>query len=160
MLPKVLAAFEDAWLLTAFGLELPSVSINGGAQDLQFFVRLRGLLFLWLGIALTTEGAFSSIDDAAAYAVVMGESISRHFEQARVYAYSSRNRADEYEGANATRTHPEDVFGYGLSKFRCPKDYAHFYEHMADDNGDGHLFGMNPAERFDVTCMMCQTFLD
>lgn len=76
MLPKVLAAFDDAWLLAAFGLEVPDARISGRVQNPQPFVRLRGLLFLWFGITLETNGAFSSLADANAYAFVMSRSIS------------------------------------------------------------------------------------
>lgn len=33
ILPKVLAAFEDAWVWAAFGLDTPSVRMSGSAQD-------------------------------------------------------------------------------------------------------------------------------
>lgn len=156
MLPKVLAAYEDAWLLAAYGLENPSVRLRRSAQDTQAFVQLRGLLFLWFGILLTDDGAFSSPEDASAYATVMGRRNSHQLEQVDVYAYSTQNCADEFAGANATRTHPENVYGYGLPLLRCLEDYASFYQFEADAEGDENLDGENPAEIYGVRCMMDQ----
>lgn len=71
MLPKVLAVFEDAWLLAALGLENPSLGLRS-AHDSQAFIQLRGLLFLWFGVLVTEDGAFATLGDASAYAAVMG----------------------------------------------------------------------------------------
>ncbi len=92
MLPKLLAAFEDAWLLAALGLEAPDNHISAIAQDTQAFIHIRGLLYLWFGITLTTEGEFASFEDREAYAAVMGRQILHLFRRFGVYAYSSRNR--------------------------------------------------------------------
>ena len=91
MLPKVLAAFDDAWLLAAFGLEVPQARISGSEQNPQSFVRVQELLFVWFGISIADGGIFNSLDDATAFAFVKGRSISYEFEHVRVSAYSSQN---------------------------------------------------------------------
>ena len=62
MLPKVLNAFEDAWLLSASGVEIPPVQINARSDDLEqeaMFTRLRATLFGFFGINLTSTGLFA-----------------------------------------------------------------------------------------------------
>lgn len=72
MLPKVLKAFEDAWLLSASGVEMPPVQINARLEDLEreaTFTRLRAMLFGFFGINLTSTGYFAAdFYSAGAYA--------------------------------------------------------------------------------------------
>ena len=63
MLPKILAAFRDAWLLSSSGVEIPPVQINARDDDDDSaldFNRLRGLLFVFFGIRINSAGEFDA----------------------------------------------------------------------------------------------------
>ena len=75
MLPKVLNAFQDAWLLSEAGEEMPPAQIHGRFQNLATdgrFTRLRTLLFGSFGINLRSNGELATDSySEGAYVTVM-----------------------------------------------------------------------------------------
>lgn len=63
MLPKVLAAFEDAWLLSSSAVEMPPVQIAARSHSVpsaRNFTRLRVLLLIFFGIRVSSTGQFDA----------------------------------------------------------------------------------------------------
>lgn len=65
MLPEVLEAFGDAWMLSEAGVTIPINRIDARTQNLtspptESFTRLRALLFIFFGIILSSIGQFNA----------------------------------------------------------------------------------------------------
>lgn len=70
MLPKVLQAFGDAWLLTSDAIQSAMDQIEARSESeasVQAFTRLRGLLFIFFGIKLNSDGQFNDDESHRAY---------------------------------------------------------------------------------------------
>lgn len=86
MLPKVLQAFEDAWLLSSDGIQLPENQIGARSENdasARTFARLRGLLFIFFGIQIRSNGQFEDDGSPRAYNNVLSKSTySLRFDEA------------------------------------------------------------------------------
>lgn len=117
MLPKVLAALDDAWLLSSSALTIPPVQIDHRDQDLpssMAFIRVRALLYMFFGIRIRSNGQFD------------------------IQSQSQRNYNDimsDFDGVDALQSERLDPAGYGLPRFRCREDWYDFYVHLADETG-------------------------
>ncbi len=70
MMPSVLKAFEDTWLLSSSAQETPPLQISARSHNeasLQAYTRLRELLFGFFGILLDAYGQFDDEDSHSAY---------------------------------------------------------------------------------------------
>ena len=96
MLPKVLAAFEDAWLLSSAGSEIPPSQIRARTQNevsAYTFTRLRALLFIFFGVVVTSLGQFDPVSYGAYNNILSIMTTSLSFENlTRILIPAKQNR--------------------------------------------------------------------
>lgn len=96
MLPKVLAAFEDAWLLSSAGSEIPPSQIRARTQNevsAYTFTRLRALLFLFFGVVVTSLGQFDPVSYGAYNNILSTMTTSLSFDNlTRILIPAKQNR--------------------------------------------------------------------
>ena len=78
MVAKVIDAFEDALELITAGIENPNDQIKARDENddsAQAFTRLRGLLFVFFGIRISSDGQFDE-ENLEAYNIMLGKLIN------------------------------------------------------------------------------------
>ncbi len=155
MLPKVLDAFDDAWLLSSSSVESPPSQIDARLQNddsARRFTRLRMLLFIFFRISLGSIGQFDA-GSHRAYNDILSKLTNPIRLNVKLARMLIRNITGEFSAVDALQTEPSDPFGLGLPKFRCLEDYSEFYEHLADADGVEDPNLPLAAEYFGQRCM-------
>ena len=154
MIPKVLDAFQDAWLLSSLSIRIPpneiAVRLQNPDQN-QDFVRLRSLLFVFFGIKLGRNGQFFALSQRL-YNDILSKLTNSIRLSVKLVRMLIRNITGEFSNVASLLTEPVDAFGFGLPKFRCLEDYSEYYEHLADADGVEDPDLPLAAEYFGATC--------
>ena len=139
MLPKVLAALDDAWLLSSSALTIPPVQVDHRDQDLpssMAFIRVRALLYMFFGIRIRSNGQFDIQSQSQRnYNDIMSKITTSLSFGSPACVLISDNHTGDFDGVDALQSERLDPVGYGLPRFRCREDWYDFYVHLADETG-------------------------